>query len=81
MDNHPHYVWAFVALVAIGLVAWAYASNRPDVNNYAKGSNPIGTDIRHYSAVDINPCGVLFKIDPNKDKNVKSSSVSSGVKP
>lgn len=70
MDDNHHLGWIVVVgilgLAGLGLVAWIYASNRPDVNNYGKGANPITTEIRHISLVDINPCGVLFKIDPDK---------------
>lgn len=37
-ENHPHYVWAFVAIVVVSIFAWIYTSNRPDVQTYEKGS-------------------------------------------
>lgn len=77
MDNRPHYVWSFVAIIALGMGAWIYSSNRPNTNNFDKGSNSAQTDIKHYSLVDVNPCGVLFRLDsdkPMKGKNVISTN-------
>lgn len=37
-ENHPHYVWAFVAVIIVGVLAYVWSSNRPDVENYGKGS-------------------------------------------
>lgn len=57
MDNnqHPHYVWALVAVLAIGMIAWVYASNRPDTENYAKGSSHPEQSDRNYGIFVLRP--------------------------
>lgn len=64
--NHAHYVWGFVAIVGIGIGAWIYSANRPDITNNARGSVPVSNDSHHNSLIDFNPCGVLFTIDSEK---------------
>lgn len=80
MDNHPHYIWAFVVVLIVGVVAWCYSMNRADVTTYARGSNSAQTDIKHYSLVDVNPCGVLFRLDSDKPmKAGKNGTLTNSV--
>ncbi len=40
-NNHSHLIWAIVAVLGIGMLAWIYSSNRPDIENIGKDGTKI----------------------------------------
>lgn len=38
MDNQHHWGWMVVVIIIVAVAAWIYSSNRPDVENYGRGS-------------------------------------------
>lgn len=37
-ETHPHYIWAFVALIALAIGTYIFTLSRPDIANYGKDS-------------------------------------------
>ena len=65
-NNHPHYIWAFVAVLTLGMVAWVYSSNRANSETYASGStHPESTD-NNYGLVVLRPGCVNTKAEQFK---------------
>lgn len=54
-NNHPHYVWAFVAIVGLSIGAWIYSSNRANVDNYGKDSTHNEQTHNNYGLVVLQP--------------------------
>lgn len=82
-NNHPHYVWALVAIVTIILIAWIYSSNRPDQSNYAKDSTHAEVHNNYYplsagfgGCMAIKPDGTLVKGHKNEKNPVVSTNGS-----
>ncbi len=56
MEEHkPHYVWAFVVTLGIGIVAWIYSSNRANVDNYGKDSTHNEQTHTNYGLIVLQP--------------------------
>lgn len=55
MDNRPHYIWAFVVIAIVGIVAWIYSSNRANTENYAKGSDHQEQTFHNYGLLNLQP--------------------------
>lgn len=55
MDNRPHYVWAFVVIGGLCLIAWIYSANRSDVSNYGKDSTHNEQTHNNYGLVVLQP--------------------------
>lgn len=78
MDSaHPHYIWASVAIVALLLGTWIYSSNRPDTENYAKGSTHPEQTTHNYGFINLQPGCQNIKAEEwmKAKKNEKSSSI------
>ncbi len=71
MDNHPHYVWGLVAVIAISVGAWIYSSNRADVSNYDKGSTHNEQTHNNYGLVVLQPGCQNSKVDDYMKKKNK----------
>ncbi len=74
-ENHPHYVWALVAVGTIGLVAWIYSSNRPDVDNLAKGAIKVETHDTYWPfAISIGQGGCTHMSDMKGKNGITTNS-------
>lgn len=70
-DSH-HWGWIIiVGIIVISAVTYFFTVNRPDITNNAKGSIPISYDTKHYSLVDLNPCGAIFRVNGEDLKKTK----------
>lgn len=54
-DTHQHYIWAIVVVIIVGVVAWIYASNRPDVSNYGKDATHNEQTHLNYGLIVLQP--------------------------
>ncbi len=71
MENRPHYIWAFVVVAIVGVVAWIYSANRPDQESFAKGSMKVETHDTYWPfAISIGQ-GSCARI-PQERNNAKS---------
>lgn len=82
-NNHPHYVWAFVVVLAIGVTAWAYSSNRANVDNYGKDSTHNEQTHNNYGLVVLQPGCQNSKAEDlmRRLRDVKNNTSINSVKP